>query len=73
MITETTDEETTYIVFGGIPPLLHVHNINVKDSGELHLHKPSRICTKKHSKCYKRRCSPMKTIWRIRDHTGTAL
>ncbi len=70
MMAGTQDEETTYIVFGGVPPLLHVHNINIKDCSELHLHKPRRICTKKNSKCYKRRCSPMKTIQGIKNHKG---
>lgn len=31
-------------MFGWIPSLLHIHNINVKDRPELHLHKPNRIC-----------------------------
>lgn len=34
--------KTTYIVFGGIPSLLHIHNIHVKDRPELHLHKADR-------------------------------
>lgn len=33
-------EETTYIVFGGVPSLLHVHNVNVQDGAELHLDRP---------------------------------
>lgn len=34
--------KTTYIVFGGIPSLLHIHDIHVKDRPELHLHKADR-------------------------------
>lgn len=29
--------EYTHIMFGGIPPLLHIHNFHFKDSSELHL------------------------------------
>lgn len=35
-------KETTHIVFGGIPSLLHIHDIHVKDRPELHLHKADR-------------------------------
>lgn len=35
-------KEATHVVFGGIPPLLHVHDIHVKDRPELHLHKADR-------------------------------
>lgn len=31
-------EESTHIVFGGIPSLLHIHDVDVKDRPELHLH-----------------------------------
>lgn len=31
--------ESTHIVFGGIPSLLHIHHIHVQDRPELHLHK----------------------------------
>lgn len=34
--------KTTYIVFGGIPSLLHIHDIHVEDRPELHLHKADR-------------------------------
>lgn len=43
-MAETQSKNTTYIMFGWIPSLLHIHNINVKDRPELHLHKPNRIC-----------------------------
>lgn len=29
--------EYTHIMFGGIPPLLHIHNFHFKDRSELHL------------------------------------
>lgn len=44
VIAERQSKNTAYIMFGGIPSLLHIHNINVKDRPELHLHKPDRIC-----------------------------
>lgn len=32
-------KEATHVMFGGIPSLLHIHDIHVKDRPELHLHK----------------------------------
>lgn len=73
MISERQNKDTTYIVFGGIPSLLHIHNIHVKDRAELHLDRPVRICTEKYYREYKRRCSPMKTTLSIKNQEGAAL
>lgn len=35
-------KETTHVVFGGIPSLLHIHHVHVKERPELHLHKADR-------------------------------
>lgn len=59
-------EETTYIVFGGIPSLLHIHDINVKHRTELHLDRPNMTCTKKYYKEYKGKL-PIKTILGIKS------
>lgn len=44
-------------MFGGIPSLLHVHNIDVKHRPELHLD----FLHQERSKLYRRQCSAMKT------------
>lgn len=35
--SESKNKAITYIVLGGIPPLLHIHNVDVEDRAELHL------------------------------------
>lgn len=39
-------KNTTYVMFGGVPSLLHIHNVDVKDRPQLHLHKANTICTR---------------------------
>lgn len=40
--SQNWSKEATHVVFGGIPSLLHIHDIHVKDRPELHLHKADR-------------------------------
>lgn len=48
-------------MFGGIPPLLHVHDIHVKDRAELHLGRLNSSRKKKEEEKGYKRSPPMET------------
>lgn len=54
-------KKLTYIVFGWVPSLLHVHHVNIKNRPEMHFEglQQKQACVK----VYRDGCSPVKQHW----------